>query len=146
MANPNRRCRICKKGLSIYNKTGICFHGHKKKENQPKFISVKVQEKPDADKIVQYVSEEFDVILEEIFNHQREGNLNLARQIAMYLVFNDAEWIDKKKRCKSILSTAEYFLRDHKTIFTNLKRLEKKMENNPTLMEKIMGIRTRYLR
>jgi len=85
------------------------------------------------DKVLNEVSREFNVTVEDIISKKRIENITFARQIAMYIMREITDL--------SLPEIGENFNgRDHSTVHHSIRKIEDKLEKNPSLKLRIDNI------
>jgi chromosomal replication initiator protein len=85
-----------------------------------------------AEVILKSVSEHFDILLTDLQGKSQTQEMATPRQIAMYLC--------RKELHLPFMKIAELFSRDHSTVMTSVKLIEKRLEDTPPIKEAIESI------
>lgn len=163
--SPRQKCSICGANLSKYNRLGHCFHHlHESMEGlyQPKqepqapeaspvVIEKSLQPQPTPSKdtlvsmsaltpeiVMKAVCEEYAVSVEQLQEKNRQPRIVLARQVCMYLLYQDAPLSYPK--IGSFIGG-----RDHTTVIHGAEKVAKELGINNSLQESVKRIRLRYL-
>jgi len=86
------------------------------------------------EKIVAKVSEYYDVPIEDIISTKRNENINVARQVSMFIA--------RQLTTKSLREIGSFFNRDYTTVINALNRMERVMLTDTRLKESINTITT----
>ena len=132
--NPKRYCAIpeCGKPLAAYNKGDTCFHHPVQMESDSPVLDVPVIP-PYARILLITVCEFFKISLEVLLGFDRNRELILARQIAMYLLSCDGKF-EKKE-------IAWIFNRPTGRVNYPLIRVQYLIQTEPLVAEQIRQIR-----
>lgn len=163
-APPVQNCSICGKHLSRYNNTGVCFHHPdiKKAQRQAKQLEKATQSQLRAmaiqasharlaeeklaenekkrirqDLIFDLVCNEFGMSRDEIIRPGRKAVLAEARQVLMYLLYNDTSL--------SYPAIGEFLGgRDHTTVIHGANKIESELLTDRELSARVERLRSRY--
>jgi len=148
-ALPKQPCSICDKPLSIYNKTGKCFH-HSELDRPPQIqeelrapestLGATGEERrgpPSPKFLMTLVCQKFGISQNQILAPLRKAPVVKARQVLMYLLHNDTP-----------LSYPEIgqFLggKDRVTVMYGVRKIDSIVETDPTVKRRIGKIRSYY--
>ncbi|MCX6765814.1 MAG: hypothetical protein NT136_02545 [Candidatus Moranbacteria bacterium] len=142
-----RRCATCKMPLSMYNKGNTCLSPCSPKTSDGSYIKrdnssmifpfVEVDDGVDYKEILHFVSESYGISLKEIILHNRDKKADHARQVAMYLLFEDL--------CYSSVQIGRFLdKRDHTSILHGCKKIKEELKKNPKLRGEIESIKSKY--
>jgi len=165
-APPVQNCSICGKHLSRYNSTGVCFHhpdikkaqrqaNQLEKANQIQLRALAIQasharlaeqklaenekERIRQDLIFDLVCNEFGMSRDEITQPGRKAVFVEARQVLMYLLYNDTSL--------SYPAIGEFLGgRDHTTVIHGANKIESELQICLELKDRIQRLRSHYQR